>query len=192
MTVTALAAVPAKVLLIGVCFYLVPLYVLKLGSTQAMAGRVLMTYAVVMVALAPWSAAWASTRERMEWLVGGGLVISGLGGVMLLAGGSVAWVFAAVAVIGLGQSLSISAQSALVSEHCAAEIATLGEGTVFGVYRLLERLGNAVGAIVAAVLVLAFDYRSSFVAIGAAAALCGLAFLLATRRGAPPAVVAAT
>ena len=33
-----------------------------------------------MVVMAPLAAALASTRERMHWLVGGGLVLSGLGG----------------------------------------------------------------------------------------------------------------
>ena len=40
MTVTGLAAMPAKMLLTGVCFYLIPLYLVKEGSTQAVAGRV--------------------------------------------------------------------------------------------------------------------------------------------------------
>ena len=87
--------------------------------------------------------------------------------------------------------MSISAQSALVSEHCEREIASVGEGAVFGVYRLLERLGNALGPIVAGALVLALDYRSSFVAIGAFASVCGLLFVLATRSAPEPAVAAA-
>jgi len=190
MTVTGLAAMPAKMLLTGVCFYLIPLYVVSEGSTQAMAGRILMTYAVVMVLMAPLTAALATTRERMHALVGGGLLVSGLGGVLMLAGGAVGWVFVAVVLIGLGQSLSISAQSALVSEHCEAEVAQLGDGVVYGVYRLLERLGNAMGPMIAAALVLQFGYRTSFVAIGAAVALCGVAFMLAMRRQ-PRAVLAA-
>ncbi len=181
MLVTGLAAMPAKILLTGVCFYLVPLYILSIDGTQAMAGRILMTYAVLMVVAAPITAALAHTRERMEWLVGGGLVVSGLGGLMLLAGGQVAWVFAAVALVGLGQSMSISAQSALVGEHCEAEIRRIGEGTVYGVYRLLERLGNAIGPMLAAGLVLAIGYRHAFVAIGAGVLLCGLLFLAGTR-----------
>ena len=186
MTVTGLAAMPAKMLLTGVCFYLIPLYVVSQGSTQAMAGRILMTYAVVMVLMAPITAALATTRERMHWLVGGGLVVSGLGGVLMLAGGAVGWVFLAVVLVGLGQSLSISAQSALVSEHCQDEVAQLGDGVVYGVYRLLERLGNAMGPLIAAALVLQFGYRTSFVAIGAAVALCGVVFMLATRRQSRP------
>ena len=182
MTVTGLAAIPAKVLLTGVCFYLVPLYVLSLGSTQSMVGRILMLYGVVMVVVSPLAASFATTRERMEWLVGAGLLLSGLGTLLLMAGDHVGWIFAAVFLIGLGQSLSIAAQSALVREHCDQEVSAIGEPAVYGVYRLLERLGNALGPLLAAVLLMAFGYRTGFVATGAGVALCGLAFILATRR----------
>ena len=82
MTVTALAAVPAKVLLTGMCFYLVPLYVVSIGSSQSVVGRILMVYAIAMVVLSPIAAAIAATRGRMELLVGVGLTTSGLGGVL--------------------------------------------------------------------------------------------------------------
>jgi MFS family permease len=182
MMVTALAAIPAKILLTGVCFYLIPLYVLSVGSTQSMAGRILMAYAVVMVLMAPVTASLASSKERMHWLVGGGLIVSGIGGLIMLSGGGIGHVFAAVLLVGLGQSMSISAQSALVSEHCAPEISLLGEGVIFGVYRLLERTGNALGPLIAGAIVLNFDYRTGFIAIGSVALLCGVGFLVATRR----------
>jgi MFS family permease len=191
MTVTGLAAMPAKILLTGVCFYLVPLYMLSIGSSQAMAGRILMCYAVMMVVMAPLTAQLATSRHRMEWLIGGGLLLSGAGGLLLLAGGGVAWVFGAVILIGLGQSLSISAQSALVGDHCRAEVARIGEGAVYGVYRLLERMGNAAGPLLAAVLVMNFGYRVSFVAIGGGVLVCGAAFLLATRRQRAPVLATA-
>ncbi len=182
MTVTGLAAIPAKVLLTGVCFYLVPLYVLSLGSTQSMVGRILMLYGVVMVVVSPLAASFATTRERMEWLVGAGLLLSGIGTLLMMAGDHVGWIFAAVFLIGLGQSLSIAAQSALVREHCDQEVSAIGEPAVYGVYRLLERLGNALGPLLAAVLLTAFGYRTGFVATGAGVALCGLVFILSTRR----------
>jgi predicted MFS family arabinose efflux permease len=182
MTVTGLAAIPAKVLLTGVCFYLVPLYVLSLGSTQSVVGRILMLYGVVMVVVSPLAASLATTRERMEWLVGSGLLLSGFGTLLLMAGNQIGWIFAAVFLIGLGQSLSIAAQSALVREHCDQEVSAIGEPAVYGVYRLLERLGNALGPLLAAVLLTAFGYRTGFVATGSAVALCGLVFIVATRR----------
>ncbi|MBK9360936.1 MAG: hypothetical protein IPM99_07330 [Rubrivivax sp.] len=63
----------------------------------------------------------------------------------------------------------------------------MGEGAVYGVYRLLERLGNAAGPLLAAVLVMAYGYRWGFIALGGFVCLCGLAFVTATRR--PPAPV---
>lgn len=185
MVVTGLAAMPAKMLLTGICFYLLPLHLVASGSTQSMAGRLLMVYAVVMVVIGPLMASLAASRERMHWLVGGGLVVSGLGGAAVLAGGGVGWLLLAVLLIGLGQSMSISAQSALVGEHCAEEVRRLGDGVVYGVYRLLERIGNALGPVIAAALVTHFNYEVGFVAIGALAIVAGLAFLAATRQ--PPA-----
>ena len=180
MAVTGLAAMPAKILLTGMCFYLVPLYLLSIDSTQSVAGRVLMTYGVVMVLVSPLAASLATTRRRMEWFVSAGLLVSGAGGLLLLIGTHVLWVFAAVLMVGLGQALSMAAQSALVREHCEQEVARLGEPAVYGVYRLLERLGNAIGPVIAALLVVAVGYRSSFVVTGAAVFICGLTFLLLT------------
>jgi len=180
MLVTGLAAIPAKILLTGMCFYLVPLFLLSIGSTQSVAGRVLMTYGVVMVLVSPLAASLATTRARMERLVAAGLAVSGAGGMMLLAGDHVLWVFAAVFLVGLGQAMSMAAQSALVREHCEREVAVLGEPVVYGVYRLLERMGNALGPILAALLVMAMGYRSSFVVTGAAVLACGVLFALFT------------
>ena len=192
MTLTGLAAMPAKVLLTGMCFYLVPLYVLALGSSQTMVGHILMAYAVVMVLCTPLAAALATTRERMEKLVGAGLMISGSGGAMMLLGGDVGSVFAATVLVGVGQSLSISAQSALLREHCEAEVAAMGEPLVYGLYRLLERLGNALGPLLAAVLVMTLGYQTSFAVIGALVMVCGIGFLLATRRQPSPELAWAT
>ncbi|MFN0299674.1 MAG: MFS transporter [Burkholderiales bacterium] len=187
MTLTGLAAIPAKVILTGICFYLVPLYVISIGSTQSMAGRILMTYAVVMVTMVPVATSLAKNREHREWLVAAGLLVSGLGGFVMIASTNISWVFAAVFLVGVGQSLSITAQSALVSEHCHEEIARLGDQTVFGVYRLLERLGNAMGPLIAAALVVGYGYQRSFVVIGALVMICGIAFAWATRTGRSPA-----
>lgn len=185
MTLTGLAAIPAKILLTGVCFYLVPLYIVSIGSSQAMAGRILMTYAVMMVLMSPLATALARTREHREWLVACGLLVSGLGASLMFFDSTVGWVFAAVCLIGLGQSLSITAQSALVSEHCDREIAHMGDQTVYGVYRLLERLGNASGPLIAGALVMFAGYQRGFVVIGLLTLGCGAVFLIATRWSRP-------
>ena len=181
MTLTGLAAVPAKVILTGVCFYLVPLYIVSIGNTSAMAGRMLMVYAVMMVMIVPLSASLSDSSMRRDRYVSIGLIISGLSGMLLLVSDSFLMLFGVVFLLGLGQALSIAAQSALVAEHCQEEIRIHGHDAVYGVYRLLERLGNALGPLIASILVIFWGYQGAFVAISAMVLVCGIAFTIATR-----------
>jgi MFS family permease len=182
MTLTGLAAMPAKVILTGVCFYLVPLYIVSIGNTSAMAGRMLMVYAVMMVLIVPLSASLSDTSLRRDRYVSVGLIISGISGLLLLINDSFLVLFGVVFLLGLGQALSIAAQSALVAEHCQEEIRIYGHDAVYGVYRLLERLGNALGPLLASLLVVFLGgYKGAFVAISALVLFCGLAFTVASR-----------
>lgn len=178
MALTGLAAMPAKIILTGFCFYLVPLYIVSIGSTQAMAGRMLMVYAVMMVLIVPFAAKFTDRGARRETLVATGLLLSGVGGLLLLASGNFLIVFAVVLCLGLGQALSIASQSALVAELCKAEIDRYGDGSVYGVYRMLERLGNALGPLIAGVLVVRQGYEGAFVAISGLVLVCGILFAL--------------
>lgn len=181
MTLTGLAAMPAKIILTGVCFYLVPLYIVSIGNTSAMAGRMLMVYAVMMVMIVPLSASLSDASLRRDRYVSAGLIISGLSGMLLLVNDSFLVLFGVVFFLGLGQALSIAAQSALVAEHCQEEIRIYGHDAVYGVYRLLERLGNAIGPLLASILVIFWDYQGAFVAISGLVLFCGLAFMVASR-----------
>ena len=169
-------AMPAKIVLIGFCFYLVPLVVLQLGGTLAMAGRLIMLYGVIMVLVTPLAAKWADRRHRHAAAVLAGLMLSALAGVLPLALPGLAGVAAAVLLLGVAQAISIAPQSALVARVCQPEIALLGEGTVYGVYRLVERTGNALGPLLAAAVVQRWGYSEAFAAIGALAAVAALCF----------------
>ncbi len=169
-----LSAVPAKIILIAYCFYLIPVYVQEFGGTSADAGRIQMLYGIMMVAAVPFFAHFARP-SRQVLLVAGGLCVSGLSGLFLL------WPMpltaAAMAlVLGIGQAMSIASQSALVGKFCAKEISAGDEAGVYGVYRLLERLGNAIGPTVGATLVLWVGVSGAFVAIGAGVIAGGVMF----------------
>jgi MFS family permease len=185
MTLTGLAAIPAKVILTGVCFYLVPLYIVSIGNTSAMAGRMLMVYAVMMVMIVPLAATLSDSAGRRDRYVSFGLIVSGVSGMLLLLSDSLPVLFGVVFFLGVGQALSIAAQSALVAEHCAEEIRIYGNDAVYGVYRLLERLGNALGPLLASLLVVWYGYLGAFVGISALVLVCGIAFTIATRHPLP-------
>ncbi len=183
MALTGLAAMPAKILLTGVCFYLVPLYIVSIGNTQAMAGRMLMVYAIMMVLVVPFAATLSDASLKRERYVALGLMISGLGGFLLFFSESFLVLFAVVFLLGLGQAMSIAAQSALVGEHCQEEIHRYGPDAVYGTYRLLERLGNALGPLLASVLVVLWGYQGAFISLSGLAFVCGVLFALSMRFG---------
>ena len=180
--VTALAAVPAKLILAGSVFYLVPIYVVASGASPAVAGRAMMLYAVALVLVLPRATHWVERGVPLARLVGVGLCLSALGGFALVLGDGVMPVYLVTALLGVGQGLSIAAQSSLLGQVCATEIAAHGSGPAFGAYRLLERLGNATGPIVAGGLALLVGTASAFVAMAVLILGCGLCFLLLGRR----------
>ncbi|MBV8604095.1 MAG: MFS transporter [Pelomonas sp.] len=179
--VTLLAALPAKLILAGACFYLVPVYAGAAGAPPSVAGRALMLYAVLLVLVLPQATRWVERGVPLARLVGAGLALSSLGGFALLAWHGVAPLYAVTALLGLGQGLSIAAQSSLLAQVCGTEIATHGSGPVFGAYRLIERLGNTCGPLLAGALVLAVGHAGAFVALAALTLASGLLFALLGR-----------
>lgn len=176
-----LNAIPAKMVLAGVCFYLIPMYVASIGENQAFTGRLLMIYAVVMVVLVPVFAKLANSYRRQLFNMNMGAVLSGVGLVTLGLNAEIGALVACVGLIGLGQAMSISSQSSLVGQ--VVDQATMqhhSEPGIYGAYRFNERLGNAVGPIVAALLIVAVGYQSTFLVFGVlsiAATLLGLVIL---------------
>ncbi len=183
--VTALAAMPAKLILAGSVFYLVPMHVLAAGGSTAVAGRAMMLYAVALVLVLPRATRWAERGVPLARMVGAGLCLSALGGFVLLLADGIGPVYVVTVLLGIGQGLSIAAQSSLLSQVCAQEIAAHGSGPAFGAYRLLERLGNATGPILAGGLALALGTAGAFVAMAALVLGCGVSFVLLGRRIAP-------
>ena len=179
-----LAAVPAKIILIAYCYYLIPLYIVDAGSTSAMAGRMIMLYSVMMVMLVPIMANWVvalrarHAHEPEALFVAGGLAVSGAAGFAVALPFGLASPFIVVLLLGIGQSLSISPQAAMVAEVCKAEIRTLGTSAVYGVYRMVERLGNAAGPLIGAVLLELAGFRMAFIGIGVGVLICASFFAL--------------
>jgi MFS family permease len=192
-----LAAVPAKLILIAYCFYLIPLYIVGVGSSSAMAGRMIMLYSVMMVLLVPLMANWVVAQrarhadEPEALFVAIGLGLSGLAGLAMALPLGLLSPLILVFLLGVGQSLSISPQAAMVAEVCKDEIRSLGQSAVYGVYRMVERMGNAIGPLVAAALLEIGGFQTAFIAIGALVLLCAALFaVIFLPRRAPAGAVA--
>ncbi|MBL8525519.1 MAG: MFS transporter [Betaproteobacteria bacterium] len=191
MLLLLLAAVPAKIILIAYCFYLIPLYITGAGSTSAMAGRLIMLYSVMMVLLVPMMANWVMglrarhAHEPEALFVAAGLALSGIAGLAMALPLGLFSPLLVVLLLGIGQSLSISPQAAMVAEVCKDEIRTLGQSAVYGVYRMVERFGNAVGPLIAAALLEFAGFQTAFIAIGGTVLACAVLFSIIFLRPQP-------
>ncbi len=160
-------ALPAKLLLAALCFYLLPMHLEDLGYGSAVTGRLQTIYPLTMVLLVPLAAQLADRwRQRRRFVVVGGLLA---GGSALLAWwlGDGVWALALVLLgLGLGQALSITPQSALVADLARALPGRQG-AHVLGLFRLTERGGSALGPAVGAWLLPLVGFGPAVAAIGA-------------------------
>jgi len=171
------AGIPAKMALIGYCFYLIPLYVTHLGDSAAMTGRILMIYGVVMVLGVPVAARISDKLQKRKEFVGIGLLLTGVSGFFILLGSNIYMTICLVLGLGLAQAISIAPQTAFVTDICQEEISRLGEGTVYGVYRLMERIGNFMGPFLAALLLNFFGFKGAFGIIALLLVISGIIFI---------------
>lgn len=159
-------AMPAKVVLTGFLFYLMPLYLSGLGDSQSDIGRAMTAYFIVM-AVGTKLVAMIADRvgKRRRFILLGGLV-AGAGPLLLLVDqGFLPALLAAVAV-GVGHALSTSPLMVLVTEVAARETPKIGAATVLSVFRVLERVGSVIGPFFAAALAAAYGYPTAMAGMG--------------------------
>lgn len=164
-------AIPAKMVLTGFLYYLVPLALRDLGSTQAEIGRAIMLYGVPGLILTSPLAAVADRYHLQGFFVGLGGLITGIGMTAVLLWPGLPSIIVAIILLGFSQSFSISPQAVLVQQVCANTINQYGSGAVMGIYRLVERSGAALGPLVAGALV---HWEDPVTAIGLLGVICVL------------------
>lgn len=181
-----LAAVPAKLLLTGFLFYLVPIALAGLGKPDGDIGRVVMIYGLAMMAGSP---LFAKLSDRWQQY---GLVVV-LGGLVSVAGmlaipfapTAAATIVIALAVVafGIGQSMSITAQVSVVINLLPNTPGQRGQSPGLTVLRFVERLGGGCGPLVAAALAGSFGVTGAMGLLGLYGAASFLLYaLIAPRR----------
>jgi MFS family permease len=172
-----LCAMPAKIILVAFCFFLVPLEIGALGVTQATTGRMLMIYPVAMVLLVPVFASLADRWDmRTGFVVIGGLVAGASAFAMLLGADQIAPLALMLFGLGVGQAISIAPLSGLVGELSRELPTDVSETSVYGIFRLFERTGSAFGPLIAGALLGLYQFQMTVIIIGAATGLSALLF----------------
>lgn len=170
------AAVPAKLALTAFMFYLVPVGLAELGKSQAEIGRYAMLYAVPSILAAQLFARLADRLDCNGLMVGLGGMIAGAGFLPIVFWPDERALLVGIVALGLGQAMSIAPQLALVTQICSDQVARHGAGVVLGPFRLIERLGAALGPIVAGSLTALFGPLESAGILGTVIFVSAVAF----------------
>lgn len=190
--VTVFAAVPGKLILAGFLFYLVPLYLSELGNRQSVIGWMIMLYGVSTLLCLPFASRYADRFGRHATVVAVGGVLAGLGCLASLSdetvGGASNAVMIAILALGVGHALSLASQLAIVQE-VASRHRRLGQASVIGAYRLVERAGMVLGPVVAGALAATFGYQGAIVGIGVITLVCIALYMLVMNLSGSPSTV---
>ncbi len=183
VSLIVLSAMPAKLLLVGYCFYFAPIAAAQAGYSSAMAGRLMMLYGLLMILCMPGVTALTQYIGRRlasgahHLLVSAGMILSGIAGALLIGVGGMLGAGVAMALLGIAQALSTTPQATAIQQAAEREIAQHGNNAVFAYYRLLERTGSALGPLAFGALIAAWGADGAVKGIAAASLLCGCALL---------------
>ena len=171
------AAIPAKIMLTGFLFYLMPVFLIKLGNQQADVGRMMMIYFIIMVAGVPLSAKMADKAGKSWLFVLTGGFISGLAMMVVWMRQDTLAMILCIALFGLGQSISTSPLIAMVLEVTPKEVETIGQTNILGLFRVLERVGSVAGPFIVAAMMVSFGHAGSMIGVGSIMIMANLVLL---------------
>ncbi len=179
-----LAALPNRMFNVALVFFLAPLYLDMLGASKAEIGRIVGVYGLTMAFAAPLIAAWVDRRGWQVRSVVIGSLLCGVGGFAVVPFDNQWGILIAVALMGLGQSMSIPSQMTLIPTVAASNARVLGLPRLYAVFRAGERVPAFLGPILAGVLVGLLGYGAAIATYGAWLAVSAilLAFVFSASR----------
>ncbi|SMD06275.1 Predicted arabinose efflux permease, MFS family [Desulfocicer vacuolatum DSM 3385] len=176
VTLTFFQAIPAKIILIGVLFYYVPLYLRSIDVAQGTIGRVIMGYGMVLILMGPVISKYRKKIQYRKYNIFIGGMLTGLSMIFFYFYTGFTPLVIIVLMIGLSHAFSVSSQTSLVTE--LAIIKKMGVGSGMGLFRFWERVGNIMGPLLMGVLIMNTGYELSLVIMGIISAICSLVYLL--------------
>ncbi len=184
LSLLLLCAIPTKIVLTGVLYLFVPVYLASLNASQSEIGRIMMIYALVIIPISPIAAGFADRIGRNLKVAAFASLTSGVVLLALLANPDVIYVMAVV--VGLGVTHAFLKAPLIVSVMEVAEsIPEVPMTSALGLLRTCERIGSFVGPVLVAVLMVYFSNATVAAVIGVGVALCAIV-LLALMRATPP------
>ena len=173
MGVVLFSAIPTKLALTALVFFLVPLYLNEQGISQSMIGRVLLLYWLAMIFVSPVASNLSDRLGNRKIFVVAGGILAAIAGVVAVLNTSIWSMVIGLTVLGVAHGLVMTPQLALVTTLSHGQkTQKLSETTVLSMFRLMERIGNVIAPFVAGLLLARYGYAGAITGIGYILAAC--------------------
>ena len=166
MTMFTCSLMPYSIAMAGLLYYVSPLYLHQLGSSQSTIGRVIMLFGLSMIFIAPQISARADrVGDKRPFVYGGGFLAAA--SLLLFLLGNSFWIVpAAVTLFGISVGASGASRNLLMASLPVSR--RVGVNRVMGVYRSLDKVSQALGPLLFALLLGVMDIPHAMVSVGAA------------------------
>lgn len=169
-------SIPSKIILASVLFYLTPIYLSNIGTKQSEIGRVIMVYGFIMLILSPIAARFADQLKKPKLFIFLGSLLSGISVLPCLLVSGFWGLVITVFLLGLGHSLSMTSQVAIVPTLLEEESKIIGVPTVISIYRFFDFQGFVIGPLIAGLLIARFNFETTIAIQGVGIIFLSLLF----------------
>jgi predicted MFS family arabinose efflux permease/HAMP domain-containing protein len=176
VSIVVFSAIPAKIILTGFLYYLVPVALSELGSSVAEIGRIMMLYPLLIIPLSPVIARYVDKHNASKAAVIIGSICSGAALILMNSFFSIAGILATVVLVSISHA-SMKAALIATALEAADKSDAIGNTTALGILRTSERIGSVIGPILVALLLSSLSVASTMLVVGLIVA--GAAMLLA-------------
>ncbi len=159
------SSIPAKICLAGYMYYIAPLFLNTFGINSSSVGRFLIAYGLSMVIISPLSGRLADKTGNKHYYVLFGGSLAGVSLCIPLFVQNEFGVLMSILGLGIAHASSMSSQLSLVLGMFKDD-EELGAGAVIAIYRLIERIGNIAGPLIAGVLIVTHTFHETAAMIG--------------------------
>ena len=173
--------IPTSFCVVGILYFVIPLYLYQIGVSQSDIGRVFMVYGLCMIFIAPYIGEWIdNARNKKLFIMIGGLC----GGLGLLFFAFYDGLWAAVIMVfmlGMSSSFGSSSQVVFVLNSKATE--KVGYGKAISFQRSADKLGQMFGPVIFGLIIGHLGIQSGIIWVGGVFMLLTLLFIFSSKEG---------
>lgn len=158
------SVIPYSICMVGVLYYICPIYLQQLGTSQSTIGRVIMIYGLCMIYLAPQISQFVDRFDNKKIFITLGGILGSAGMLTFYFFEGIWSVVFAVLVLGLSVSVSSASRNLFTIDQTISQ--RLGVSKVMGVYRTVDKLGQTLGPVLLGLLLIHYDIRQSVGIVG--------------------------